>query len=94
MLQKKLNTKSSTKTEVVGASDYMPWTVLAKRFLQHQGYNFKRNIYYQDIESAMKIEKSGMKSCGEKSRYIIHIRYFFIKDLLVKENIELIRFPA
>ena len=25
--KQKLNTKSSTETEVVGASDYLPWTV-------------------------------------------------------------------
>ena len=32
--KQKLNTKSSTETEVVGASDYIPWTVWAKRWLQ------------------------------------------------------------
>ena len=31
--KQKLNTKSSTETEVVGASDYIPWTLWAKRFL-------------------------------------------------------------
>ena len=28
--KQKLNTKSSTETELVGASDYIPWTVWAK----------------------------------------------------------------
>ena len=37
----------------------------------------------------MKIAKDGRKSRGEKSRHI-HIRYLFIKDILVKENMELI----
>ena len=37
-----LNTKSSTKTEVIGAIDYMQWKIWAKRFLQHQGYELKR----------------------------------------------------
>ena len=36
--KQKLNTKSSTETEVVGASDYIPWTVWANRFLVAQGY--------------------------------------------------------
>ena len=62
--KQKLNTRSSTETELVGASDYITWIVWAKQFLYHQGYNFKRIIYYQDNESAIKIDKNGRKSCG------------------------------
>ena len=36
----------------------------------------------------MKLKKNGRKSCGEKSRHI-DIRYFFIKDVLCRENISL-----
>ena len=74
--KQKLNTKGSTETEVVGATDYIPWTIWIKRFLMEQGYDLTRNVYYQDNMSAMKIEKNGRKSCGDKSRHI-HIRYFF-----------------
>ena len=49
----------------------------------------KRNIFYQDNTSAIKMESNGRKSCGEKSRHI-NIRYFFIKDVLKREGIELI----
>ena len=91
--KQKLNTRSSTETEIVGASDYIQWTVWAKRFLAAQGYVLRRNIFYQDNQSAMKIESNGQKSCGEKSRHI-HIRYFFIKDVLKRENIELIHCPT
>ena len=90
---KKLNTKSSTETEVVGASDYIPWSVWAKRFLEGQGYILRRNIFYQDNQSAMKIESNGQKSCGEKSRHI-HIRYFFIKDILKRGDIKLVHCPT
>ena len=41
----------------------------------------------------MKIDKNGRKSCGDKSRHI-NIRYFFIKDILEKENIELKHCPT
>lgn len=85
--KQKLNTKSSTETELVGASDYIPWTLWSKRFLECQGYKMTRNIFYQDNESAIKMEKNGLKSCGEKSRHI-NIRYFFIKDILENENID------
>ena len=74
-----LSTKSSTETEIVGVSDYIPWTVWAKWFLKEQGYILRRNIFYQDNESAMRLESNGKLSAGNKSRHI-NIRYFFIKD--------------
>ena len=91
--KQKLNTKSSTESELVGASDYIPWTVWTKRFLEGQGYSVKRNLFYQDNESAMKLETNGRSSCGEKSRHI-HIRYFFIKDVLKRESIEMKHCPT
>ena len=91
--KQKLNTKSSTESELVGASDYIPWTVWAKRFLEGQGYILKRNIFYQDNESAMKMESNGRKSAGDKSRHI-NIRYFFIKDVLKREGIDLVHCPT
>ena len=36
----------------------------------------------------MKLKKNGGKSCGDKSRHI-DIRYFFIKDVLHRKNINL-----
>ena len=53
-----------------------------------QGYKMDKSVFYQDNESAIKLEKNGMKSCGDKSRHI-KIRYFFIKDILENEKIEL-----
>ena len=91
--RQKINTKSSTETELVGASDYILWTLGAKRFLMKQGYNLTRNIFYQDNKRAMKMESNGRKSAGDKSRHI-HIRYFFIKYVLIRDNIELIHFPT
>ena len=86
--KQKLNTKSSTEAELVGASEYIGWTLFAKRFLEEQGHNLKRNIFYQDNESAMKLERNGRASCSNKTRHI-HIRYFFVNDVLEQEAIEL-----
>ena len=83
-----LNEKSSTKTEVIGASDYLPWVIWIAQFMEYQGYTIDSKIFYQDNKSAMKLEKNGRKSCGDKSRHI-DIRYFFIKDVLKRENINL-----
>ena len=88
-----LNGKSSTETEVIGASDYLPWVIWIARFMEYQGYTIDSKIFYQDNESAMKLEKNGRKSCGDKSRHI-DIRYFFIKDVLRRENIDLQHCPT
>ena len=56
------------------------------RFLEHQEYKIDKNIFYQDNESAIKMEKNGRDSAGSRSRHI-NIRYFFIKDILQKEHI-------
>jgi hypothetical protein len=56
--KQKLNTKSSTEAEVVGASDYLPNTMWAQMFLEGQGYKLEESIMEQDNESAMKLEKT------------------------------------
>lgn len=91
--KQKLNSKSSTEAEVVGASDYLPWTIWYAKFLYHQGYEVKMNVFYQDNESAMRMERNGTASCGEKSRHI-NIRYFFIKDVILRENIDIEHCPT
>ena len=77
--KQKLNTKSSTEAEVVGASDYLPHTLWVKMFMEAQGYNMKDTMFEQDNESAIKLEKNGRASAGPRSRHI-DIRYFWIKD--------------
>ena len=77
--KQKLNTKSSTEAEVVGASDYLPNTMWVQMFLEAQGYVMTESVLEQDNKSAMKLETNGRMSAGRKSRHI-NIRYFWIKD--------------
>ena len=91
--KQKINTKSSTESEVVGVSDFLPYTIWASFFLKAQGYKLRRNIFYQDITSAIKMLKNGKESCGRKSRHI-HIRYFFTKDVINRENMEIVHCPT
>lgn len=91
--KQKLNTKSSTEAEVVAASDYLPSTIWAKMFLEAQGHNLENNIFYQDNESAMKLESNGRSSAGQKSRHI-DIRYFFITDRVKKEDLVIMHCPT
>jgi hypothetical protein len=71
------NTKSSTEAELIGASDYLPNTLFVKMFMASQGYPISNAIFYQDNESAIKMENNGKASCGQRSRHI-DICYFFI----------------
>ena len=73
--KQKLNTKSSTETELLVASNYIPWTVWITKVLFEQGY-IVDNMFCQENESVIKMEKYGLKSCGDKSRHI-NIGYFF-----------------
>ena len=58
----KLNTKSSTEAELVGASDYLPNALWVKMFLEAQGYKIEHNFLEQDNESAIKLETNGKRS--------------------------------
>jgi len=91
--KQKLNTKSSTEAEVVGASDYLPNTMWVKMFLEAQGYKVKENFFEQDNESAIKLEKNGRTSAGPKSRHI-NIRHFWIKDRSAAEGIAIRHCPT
>ena len=60
--KQKLNTKSTTKTEVVGVSDYIPFDIIwLSNFMKEQGYELIGNFVYQDNQSATKIEKNRWK---------------------------------
>jgi hypothetical protein len=88
-----INTKSSTEAETVAASDYMPNTIWAKNFMGAQGHVITENIFYQDNQSAIRLERNGRASCGQKSRHI-DIRYFFMKDRIVSEGISIVYCPT
>ena len=53
----------------------------------------RRSIFYQDNDSAMKMESNERRPAVDKSRHI-NIRYFFIKDVLERENIYLVHCPT
>jgi len=92
--KQKLNTKSSTEAEVVvGDSDYLPNCIWTRMFMEAQGYKMKESTYYQDNMSTMKLEKNGKMSAGRNSRHI-DIRYFFAKDRVDTEGIDIVYCPT
>ena len=84
--KQKLNTKSSTESEFVGASDYLPFALWTMRFMKAQGLNIATGPVYQDNESARKLEINGQASAGQRSRHI-DIRYYWVKDIVAREDI-------
>ena len=91
--KQKINTKSSTESEIVAASDYLAHTIWLAGFMKDQGYPLSRKLFYQDNTSAIQIEKNGSVSSGKKSRHI-NIRFFFIKDILKREGIDVKHCPT
>jgi hypothetical protein len=83
----KINTKSTTESELVGVSEYLPYDIWYILFFGAQGYKIKQNILFQDNESAIKMEINGRNSCTGNSRHI-EIKYFWVKDRVDKKEIE------
>ena len=84
--KQKLNTRSSTEAELVGADDAAGMILWTKLFLDEQGYGIKKNILYQDNKSAILLETNGRQSAGKRSR-AINVRYFFLTDQVEKGNV-------
>jgi hypothetical protein len=92
-VKQKLNTTSSTESEVVGAADYLPNTIWLMKFLECQGYKLKKSVLHQDNESAIRLEKNGKRSSSRRTRHI-DIRYFATKDRLKREGIHVVYCPT
>ena len=84
--KQRINTKSSTESELVGASEYMPFAIWILYFLSEQGYSMKIKTLKQDNMSTIKMLNNGIKSAGQKSRHI-NIRFFWTADRLKSEKI-------
>ena len=91
--KQKLNTKSTTESEISGGSDYIPRVIWSGLFLKHQGIILKSSDFNQDNQSSMTLIENGVRSCGPGSRHI-DIRYFFMKNRLDTENINVVYCPT
>jgi hypothetical protein len=60
--KQKINTRSSTEAELVGADDMLPQIMWKRYFIEAQGFNVDKSILYQDNLSAMILEKNGKQS--------------------------------
>jgi hypothetical protein len=91
--KQKLNFRSSTETEIVGATDFMRAICWTCYFTKAQGYNVKDNVLFQDSNSSILLEKNGKDSSSKRMKHI-NIRYFFITNRASKEEVLVVWFPT
>jgi hypothetical protein len=91
--KQKLDTRSSTETEIVGAADFMPAICWTRYFMKAQGYGVKDNVLFQDNKSSIILEKNGKASSSKCTKHI-NIRYLFITDRVKKEEVSVVWCPA
>jgi hypothetical protein len=84
--KQKLNTRSSTESELVAIDDCMPSILWTRYFLEAQGYGVKENVVYQDNLSAILLEKNGKASSSKRTKHI-NVRYYFVTDRIKKGDI-------
>jgi hypothetical protein len=77
--KQKLNTRSSTESELVGVDDMMPIIIWTRYFLLSQGYGIIKNLFLQDNRRTILLEQNGRASSSKRTRNI-NIWYFFIAD--------------
>ena len=83
--KQKLNTRSSTKAELVAADDSMPQIVWTRCFLEDQGYGINDSIFYQDNQSDMLLEKNVRAYSSKRTRHI-NVRFFSSPTAFRLEN--------
>ena len=72
--KQKIDTRSSTETELVATDNMLPQVLWTKYFMDKQGINAK-HIVYQDNTSAQRLKMNGRLSSGRRTKHM-NIKYF------------------
>jgi hypothetical protein len=91
--KQKLNTRSSTENEIVGADNFMPAICWTRYFMKAQGYGVKDNVLFQEHNSSILLEKNGKDSSSKLTKHI-NIRYLFITDCVKNEEVSVVWCPT
>ena len=85
-IKQKLNTRSSSETDIVSVNDCMNAVLWNIYWLDAQGYDFLEDIVYQDNKSAILLENNGKSSSRHFTKHI-NIRYSLIRNCTEKEEL-------
>ena len=88
----KLNSKSSSESELIGLSDSSNQIIWTRNFLLGQGYHLPPATVFQDNQSTIKMIENG-KSNSERTRHIA-VRFYFIADRVASKEIQLQYMPT
>jgi hypothetical protein len=93
LTKQKINTRSSTKTELVAADNFMPIILWTNYFLEAQGYSNQGSLLYQDNQSAILLKRNGQKSSSKRTKHL-NIRFYFITDRINNSELSVEYCPA
>eukprot|EP00804_Cyclotella_cryptica_P028413 CCRYP_014199-RC/>CCRYP_014199-RC protein AED:0.39 eAED:0.39 QI:0/-1/0/1/-1/1/1/0/426 len=91
--KQKVNTKSSTKTELVGVDDAISNILWSLYFLQEQGCWTGHAIIYHDNKSVILLESNGKFSSGKRTKHI-KAKYFFVTDKVADGDVVIKHTPT
>ena len=86
--KQKINTRSSTETELVAVDDKLGDILWMRYFLESQGYTIEENIIFQDNMSTLSLEKNGRISGSGRTKHI-RAKYYLVKDKYESNEIDL-----
>ena len=89
----KLNTKSSTETEIVDVDGFMPDICRTQYFIAAQGYNVKDKCLHHDNKSSIILENNGKASSAKMTKRI-NIWYFFITNKVNNGEVSIVWCPT
>ena len=90
--KQKINTRSSTESELVGVDDYVSPVLWYSLFITAQGFDIKPFVH-RDNTSSLKLEVNGKASSGKRTRHF-NIKYFYITDLIKRGLIQAVYCPT
>jgi hypothetical protein len=85
--KQKVNTRSSTESELIAVDDALPTVQWTKNFMMDQGFDLE-TLIKEDNRSTMLLMKNGKLSSGKWTKHI-DVRYFYVKDLIDQGIIKL-----
>jgi hypothetical protein len=91
--KQKINTKSSTELELVGANQALSSILHTQHFIEAQGYSVKQNLLFQDNQSTMRLEVNGSFSSSKCTNHI-KCQYFFICDKIADGDLKVLYCPT
>jgi hypothetical protein len=89
----KLNTRSSTESEIVTVDDLILQILWVRLFLKAQGFAVSNNILYQDNKSAMLLEMNGHALSSKRTRHI-ETQYYYVANQVAKGDLRVVWCPT